>query len=52
MLEQQIADLVVYAEGAVGYSEAWSLSAQSRERLVKSINRKNKEAAGDKTEMM
>lgn len=50
-LEQQITELSIYS-GSVSYGEAWALSYKQRESIVKTINKKNKEESGDKTEYM
>lgn len=46
---RQVAELAIYSEGAVSYSEAWHLSPVEREILIKTLNKYNKAKSGDKS---
>ena len=40
-LSKQIAELVIYSEGAVSWAEAWNIPPQDRDLLIKTLNRCN-----------
>ena len=45
-LEESIAELVIYSEGAVSWTEAWDLSFPERQLLIQTINKLNQAKAG------
>ena len=49
---KQVAELAIFSEGAVSYTEAWQLSPIERETLIKTVNRYNKLKSGDKSESL
>lgn len=51
-LRESIADLCFVSRGSVGYGDAWFLSAEDRETMVRVINRRNREANPDAKEYM
>lgn len=40
-LSKNIAELVIYSEGAVSWSEAWSIPPLDRDLLIKTLNKFN-----------
>jgi len=40
-LSKNIAELVIYSEGAVSWSEAWFIPPQDRDLLIKTLNKFN-----------
>ena len=48
MILRQVAELAIFSEGAVSYTEAWQLSPDERDTLIKTLNRYNKIKSGDK----
>jgi len=47
-LESAIAELVIYSDGSVSWSEAWMLSSSEREILIKTVNKYNAAKSGNK----
>jgi len=45
-LSNQIAELVIYSEGAVSWSEAWLLPPLDRDLLIKTLNKFNAARSG------
>lgn len=45
-LNQNIAELVIYSEGAISWSEAWFIPAMDRDLLVTTLNKYNQAKSG------
>ena len=45
-LSNNIAELVIYSEGAVSWSEAWNIPPLDRDLLIKTLNKFNKLKSG------
>lgn len=52
LLRENIADLCFVSQGAVGYNDAWMMSYEDRDAMVRVINRRNKEANPDGKEYL
>lgn len=46
-LSKNIAELVIYSEGAVSWSEAWSIPPLDRDLLIQTLNKYNKLKSGN-----
>ena len=44
-LNKNIAELVIYSEGAVSWSEAWHIPPMDRDLLIKTLNKYNQAKA-------
>ena len=51
-LSKNIAELVIYSEGAVSWSEAWHIPPLDRDLLIKTRNKFNNAKAGNNNEML
>ena len=45
-LEEQIAEMVIFSEGSISWSEAWGLAFQERQLIIKTVNKLNKAKSG------
>ena len=45
-LNKNIAELVIYSEGAVSWSEAWFIPPMDRDLLIKTLNKYNQAKSG------
>lgn len=45
-LSKQIAELVIYSDGAVSWTEAWTIPPMDRNLLVKTLNKYNAQKSG------
>jgi len=48
-IDKSIAELVIYSEGSVSWSEAWNMSAPQRNLLFKTLNNYLRAKAGKPT---
>jgi len=51
-LSKNIAELVIYSEGAVSWTEAWHIPPLDRDLLIKTLNKFNNAKAGNNNEML
>ena len=45
-LEEQIAEMVIFSEGSISWTEAWGLAFQERQLIIKTVNKLNKAKSG------
>jgi hypothetical protein len=51
-VEQQIIDICFAMNGGITWDQAWNISFKTRERIVKSVNKKQQQMSGSKKEYM